>query len=267
MPAALVALPDASGLYVLTGSRPAVLVERLDDPDDGDPLVAAAASCWVLTMRTPTDSSSRPTAPTSIFVEWDPAEREAVQAGLARLGVRLTGCTASRLTDLQPSLGLLLESGLKLTISPGKERWLLERGQSGTWKWTRRTSDTSTGLYRYRLAQGNVFAWRPDPGAALVQVEPAVGRWLAHRAAGDRSVLLHEFLAHRLVVPEGTPLPSLLDRSLTLRTGLPPYTVLGHTVARAHPGWAYRVYENVDAATAEQVAGLLRQGLITDYGS
>lgn len=266
-PAALVSLPDSDGLSLLVGSRPGSLIERLDDPDDNDPAVAAAASSWMSTRRTPTDSAGRPVGPTAVYVEWDGAERRTVEDGLDRLGVRLLGCSADRLLELLPAIGRILQDGQQFVISPGKELWLLERSHNGTWQWVRRTSDTGAGFYRYRLAQGQVFAWRPALRAPLVQVEPAVGRWLAHGADGYRSILVHQFLSHRLLVPESAPLPALINRALTLRTGLPQYSVTGHTLEGAHPGWTYRAYENVGASTAERVADLLQQELKTDYGS
>src|SRR5690606_9278968 len=65
-PAALVALPSSSGMSVLAGSRPVRLLERMDDPDDDDPAVAAAARQWTLHYRTPTDLHGVPLGPTAV---------------------------------------------------------------------------------------------------------------------------------------------------------------------------------------------------------
>lgn len=265
-PAALVALPNAAGLSLLCGARPVRLLERMDDPDDDDNEVASAASCWAIHYRTPTDLGGQPIGPCAVFVEWDPAERETVRTGLNRLGVVLHGCTATRLLEMQPSLRSALRDGQDLQMSPGREPWTWDRAAGGTWEWVRRRSDTAPGLYRYQLARGNVFAWREAADTPLVVVEPAIGQWLARAANGQTSVLCHHFLGRVLLVPASASLPGLLGRALTLRTGLPAYPV-SLPQARGGTGTNYVAFENVDAAVAEQVAGLLAQELRTEYGT
>ncbi|MER6591040.1 hypothetical protein ABT214_04110 [Micromonospora purpureochromogenes] len=263
-PAALVALPSACGVSALVGARPTRLLERMDDPDDPEPIVAAAAGCWTVHYRTPTDLDKKPIGPCTVYVEWDSAERDAVRAGLTQLGVTMYGVAGTQLLRMHPSLQQAVRAGQPLTMSPGREPWLWRRTVTGNGEWVRRQADGAPGFYRYRLAQGNVFAWRAALGASLVKVEPAIGQWLALAAQGQTSLLIHRPVARTLLVSVTAPLPSLLARALVLRTALPPYRAYleGRDV---NPG--YLVYENVDAVTAEGVAQLLQQVLQINNGA
>ncbi|WP_406037356.1 hypothetical protein OG799_22670 [Micromonospora sp. NBC_00898] len=254
-PATLVALPASSGLYVLTGSRPFRLLERLNDPDDRDPLVAGAASSWEVHVRTPMDRSGCPAGPQAVYVEWDPAYRVSVRIGLQRLGVGLTGLLADALLAMQPGIRQLDLVGERLTMSPGREMWLRRRAANGSFEWAPVSSDAAPGLYCYRLRHRKVFAWRAALGAELVQVEFAVGEWLGRVAVGKTSLVLADGGARRLLaVPTSVPLPKLLARSLVLRSGLPPRAASSRT-----DGSLYLIYENVDAHTMEHVAHVLAQ--------
>ncbi|MEU8300865.1 hypothetical protein AB0C04_26710 [Micromonospora sp. NPDC048909] len=254
-PATLVALPAASGLYVLTGSRPLRLLERLNDPDDRDALVAEAASSWEVHVRTPMDRGGCPAGPQAVYVEWDPAHRDGVRLGLERLGVGLTGLLADALLAMQPGIRQLDLVGEQLTMSPGREMWLRYRVANGSFEWAPVSSDAAPGLHCYRLRHRRVFAWRAALGAELVQVEFAVGEWLGRAAVGKTNLLLADESARRLLaVPASVPLPKLLARSLVLRSGLPPREALSRT-----DGSSYQVYENVDAHTIGLVARVLAQ--------
>ncbi|PRY29288.1 hypothetical protein CLV70_1065 [Pseudosporangium ferrugineum] len=254
-PAELVALPASSGLYVLTGSRPIRLVERINDPDDDDPVVGDAVSAWEVHVRTLLDAHGVPAGPAAIYIEWDPTRRESVEKGLQRLGVGLTGSVAEALLAMQPGIHQLDLAGMPLTMSPGREMWMRRRNPSGAFDWIAASSDTAAGLYCYQLRHRRVYAWRSEPAAPLVQVEFAVGEWLLQTATGKTSCLLADAGAARLLaVPANLPLPRLLARSLVLRSGLPPHTATART-----DGTPYLVYDNVDARTIHHVAQLLAQ--------
>ncbi len=254
-PAMLVGLPASCGLYVLTGSRPLRLLERLNDPDDRDPVVAEAASSWVVHVRTPLDRSGYPAGPQAVYVEWDPAHRESVRIGLQRLGVTLTGVVADALLAMQPGIRQLDLIGARLAMSPGREMWLRSRASSGSFEWVPASSDAVPGLDRYRLRRRRVFAWRATLGSDLVQVEFAVGEWLGRAAIGKTSIILADGGARRLLaVPASVPLPKLLARSLVLRSGLPP-----RAASSRIDGTPYLIYENVDAHAMRHVAHALAQ--------
>jgi hypothetical protein len=258
-PAALVALPLACGLSVLAGARPTRLLERMDDPDDPQPAVAATAGHWTLHHRTPTDLDAAPTGPAAVYVEWDRAQAHVVRDGLAQLGVWMCGCSAAQLLQMHPSLRQAVDAGQQLLMSPGGDPWRWCRTAGGAWEWARSRTDSMPGLYRYRLRQGSEFAWRAVAGTALVRVEPTVGRWLALAAYGHTSLLVHNPNGRMLLTPVHAPLPGLLARALTLRTGLPPYRA-----SLTGRDQRYLVYENVDVSTSEHAARLLQQQLQID---
>lgn len=260
-PAALAALPSAAGLHVLTGARPVRLVERMDDPDDDDGCVAAAVACWTLQSRTPVRRDGRPVGPCAVYAEWVSRDRETVTKGLARLGVTVVGQIAGTLLATQPSLGAALETGQRLSMSPSREPLLWSRTASGQWEWFKRDDDAVRGLYWYRLKGQDVYAWRTGPGADLVEVDPAVGMWMGRESWGYTQLLDYDPIGRRLFTPPSAPLPDLVARSLTLRTGLPP-ALVDNVLDDTHvDGTARLVYENVDQRTATHVSRLLGQQL------
>jgi hypothetical protein len=258
-PATVVALPRAAGLSVLTGARPTRLLERMDDTDDADHNVAAAAAVWTLHVRTPTSLDEEPAGPCAVFVEWDHAEREVIESGLCQLGVLVNGCTSDWLLRMHPSLDQSIRRAQRFAMSPGREPWAYHRDATGRWQWSPRAVDAGPGLYRYPIARGDIYAWRESPEQPLAEVERATGLWLARAAIGQTSLLVHQPVSRLLLSPAEVRLPELIGRALALRSGLPPY--------RAHrrgTDTTYLVYENVDAATAYEVARLLRQDIETD---
>jgi hypothetical protein len=259
--AALVALPTAAGLSVLAGARPLRLLERLNDPDADGP-AGEAASMWVLHLRTGLGPGRVPLGPTSVFVEWDHQQQAVVDDGLAELGVQRTGLAGDTLLRMHPSITSQLKAGSQLLMSPGREPSHLAKTPGG-WVWQPRRLDTALGLYRYRLPHGSVFAWRDEAGD-LRLCPPSTGRWLAHAADGATRLLVHQPVENTLLVPGGVPLPDLLDRAVTLRSGMPPLLVRGHQVDGRGAARDYLAYVNVDAHSAEHLASLLHQHLETD---
>ncbi|KUL31267.1 hypothetical protein [Actinoplanes awajinensis] len=253
-PSTFVALPASAGLYALAGARPQQLLERLNNPDDPDAVVAEAALYWQVHHRTPVDVQGRPSGPQAIYLESDPAQRDVVQRGLQGLGVKMRGLVADALLALQPAITDLDAVGTRQTMSPGTE---IHRrtNLNGVYDWKPVRDDARPGLYSYRLRSGRAFAWRQSPGDSLVEVEFGVGEWLLRAAEGETS-LLHadQGTRRRLAVPEAVQLPRMISRALVLRSGLPP------RVSRIGPGPAlYLVYENVDSSTTRNVAQLLAQ--------
>ncbi|MFI5845608.1 hypothetical protein ACIA8K_38480 [Catenuloplanes sp. NPDC051500] len=257
-PAVLVALPASSGLYLFAGARPQRLLERLDNPDDDDPVVSEAASNWQLHRRTPVDAQGRPSGPQALYLEWDPAFRDIVRGGLRALGVTMHGLVADALLTMQPAISDLDSVGTRLTMSPGTEIHQRSPTVLGH-EWRRASDDTRPGFYSYKLRIGRMFAFRAETGTPLVKVEFSVGEWLL-RAIEGRTDLLYadESMRRRLAVPENAPLPRTLARALVMRTGLPPRTSsIGPSPTN------YQIYENVDSTTTGIVAQLLNQKPVT----
>lgn len=259
--ATMMSLPTAAGLSVLTGARPLRLLERLNDPDAVD-VVGEAASSWMLHLRTPLGQGRTPLGPATVYVEWDEQKRSAIDVGLDELGVTRTGLTADRLLKEAASAKQELEAGTALLLSPSREMFHLER-TAARYSWHPRRQDIAPGLYRYRLPHGNVFAWRTSEGA-LHTCSPATGRWLAHAAEGATHLLVHQPVTTTLLVPTDTPLPEMLDRAVTLRSGLAPFTVHNHQVEGRGAGRDYVGYVNVDARSADHLAALLGQRVEID---
>lgn len=261
-PAVAVALPEANGLYLLAGARPSRLVERLDDPDEADPLVADGVAQTSLEMRTAVDNHGRPVAPAAIYIAMEPRRADLVRTAYERLGVRLHGCTARWLVDTMPSLVRAVQAGQRFSHPPGSDAHLYANVQ-GAWRWTRVLDVDRPGMFRFRQGHRSVFGWRPQAGADLYEVEPAAGRWLTRRAL-ERMPLVHEHFADRLLVAEDLPLPAVLRRALVLRSGLPGYEVRCH-FSDIRGDMRMRAYENVNATVASQVARILGAGLHSAY--
>jgi hypothetical protein len=258
-PAAAVPLPSAGGLQLLTGARPLRLLERMDDADDPDELVAEAVQTWVLHRRSPLDDQGRPAAPTIIYLETDPGNAGTTEGGLHRLGVSRSTCTGDLLLDQLPSVQHILRSAQELTISPGGRTSHREDTPEGM-RWVPRGSDLASGLHRYRLVRGTFFAWREPSTRRLFRVDRYTGSWLDEHRNGRTKHLRHDLVQRTLLVPAGLPLPPLLLRALVLRTGFMPARreqLEGHGT-RHH---AHVCFENVDLRTADLVASRLGQDL------
>ncbi|MFC8190868.1 hypothetical protein ACFUMH_04290 [Cellulomonas sp. NPDC057328] len=261
-PAAAVALPEANGLYVLAGARPARLLERLDDPDDADPVVADGVGLTSVEVRTPVDRAGRAIGPAAAYIEMEPRHVDLVRGAYERLGVRHHGCTARWLLDTMPTLNRAVSTGQQFSHLPGSDPHVYAN-MRGTWRWVRTVDTDRQGFYSFRQRHRKVFAWRKQSGADLVEVEPAVGRWLVRRSS-EHLPLLHEHFADRLLVTQDLPLPSILRRALTLRTGLPAYPVrCQRSGGLSVP--PMRAYENVNAAVAARVAEILGADLRSEY--
>lgn len=260
-PATAVALPEANGLYVLSGARPARLLERLDDPEDADTVVGDGVALTSLEIRTPVDSVGRPVAPAAVYIEMEPRHVDLVRSAYARLGVRHRGCTARWLLDTMPTLDRAVSTGQHYSHVPGSDPHVYAHVQ-GAWRWIRTHDVERQGMYRFTQGHRSVFAWRPAPGRDLVDVEHAAGRWLARRAV-DRVPLVHEHFADRLLVAADLPLPTVLRRAVTLRSGMPSYDV--HCQLASGSALHARAYENVSAAAAEQVAHVLGAQVRPEY--
>ncbi len=268
-PAALVSLPDSAGLSVLTGARPDQVVERLEDPDDQDAAVGAMAGECFVHRRTPVDAAGSPDGPTAVYVEWDPAEEVLVRRGLGRLGVELVGCTGSALARMLPPLAELLTTSQQFTMPPGRDVWLYqnEKDLRGGWSWRSRATDAAIGFYRYRLARGDVYAWRGSLGGDLTEVEPALGKWLAWSAVAKGPLLRHHGRERVLLAPADLTLPEMARRALALRTGLPPFRLSGFRPGDGGAGRDHLAWDNVDRPTANRVASLLGQPLANENGT
>lgn len=261
-PAVAVALPDANGLYLFSGVRPARVLERLDDPDDPDPVVAGGVALTSLEVRTPVDKAGRPAGPAAIYIAMEPRHVDRVRSAYERLGVRLHGCTARWLLETAPTLDRTLRTGQRFSHAPGSDAHLYAHTQ-GVWQWVRTHHTDDHGMFRFRQGHRSVFAWRPASGADLVEVEPAAGRWLARRAV-ERDPVVHERFADRLFVAEELSPPAILRRALTLRSGMPAYEFRCQFVGGRF-GARMRAYENVDAGTARRVAEILGVELHSEY--
>ncbi|GIG58527.1 hypothetical protein Lfu02_28990 [Longispora fulva] len=260
-PAVLVALPAAAGLHVLAGARPLRLLERIDDPDDDDPAVAAAVISLTVHYRNPRTAAGQPLGPTVVYVEWDGGCRDRVRAGLGVLGVSLSGQVPVRLLEMQPSLDQAVVVGQQMEVSPGADPHRWSPTPSGGWQWVQRNTDAPSGFYQYTVNGQKKHAWR-DAEGIMTLVSSQNGQWLARASYGHTELLTHDPIARRLLAPANARLPELIDRALTLRTGLPP--------CRGRLGRADQpclVYENVDAPTAHQVAALLKQDLRDSDGT
>lgn len=259
-PAALVALPTASGLSMLCGSRPVRLLERLNDPDAPDS-VGEAASAWLLHLRTPVLDGRVPIGPTVALLESEEWHSDVVRRGLSALGVTRTGMTSISLLAGACTPQELLSDDAALTMPPSRDIAILERSV-GKWHWSARASDAGPGLYRYRLPHGNTFGWRTTLDGPLYRVDLASGRWLALEAFGNTAgQVAHHPTSNILIAPADTPLPGMVDRALTLRSGLPPFLVEEHRLAGRGAPRRYLAFVNVDAASAHKVAHVLAQQL------
>jgi hypothetical protein len=264
-PATVVALPNSAGLSVLAGARPLRLLERLNDVDDDDAVVGDAVSCWSLHTRTALRVGGEPAGPASVYLEWDPDQKPAVTCGLAKLGVGLTGTTSQVLLSMLGPLDRELKHTPPLLMSPGHQMWRWTR-RDARWHWSLRADDGPAGFYRYRIASGNRFGWRPEAGGPLLPIEPALGRWLSLRAEGQTALLHHHVVGNLLIVPADLRLPRLLDRALTLRSGLPPDLMIGYRLDERRAPGNYLAYENVDRPAADAAAAVIGQHLQTDVG-
>jgi hypothetical protein len=255
----LVDLPAANGLCLLTGARAQRLIERLLDDQDRDDGVAELAMSIEVMQRTQLDGNGRPLAPTSVYVSYDPTSAEVVRAGLKRLRVGMAGIASIAIMRHHPSLKGALTEGLSFSSSPSSKFRRRSQDRDGRTFWSERVDDFTWGLYEYIRPQGTTFAWRDEDGT-LTAVDRQIGVWVDEQAHERVQHLKHSVLGRQLAVPcgQGMGLPALLERALIARSGLlprrvPPLEISG---LRRQSHW---VFENIDAATADQVGTLLKQ--------
>ncbi|HEY3545167.1 MAG TPA: hypothetical protein VGK17_03645 [Propionicimonas sp.] len=262
-PATAVALPNARGLFLLVGVRPLRLLERLDDPDDGDPLVSDAVCSLTVHYRTALRNGREPAGPSTVYLEIDLAQMHVVRVGLERLGICLHGGTADFLLASAPSLHDAVRAGQVFTHAPGRDP-VVYRRVAGEWRWLRAADDHLPGLHRFKQGHRRVFVWRDATTGTMSEVEPAVGQLLA-RAGEKPPTMWREHFTDRLFVPRGVALPGMVERALLLRTGLPPYSFRWH---REQGGAEFRarVFENVGESAAEEVARAVQIPLDTEFG-
>ena len=251
---ALVELPASNGLLLLVGARPPRLLERLEDDTDANPAVAEAASLWMIHRRLQLVDGI-PAAPTGIYLEIDTAHASRMLEGLAALGVHVTTDPAPRLLSGLPTQTQLKACAIELAVSPGGETQRRRLSLDGSTDWHQTDVDRGPGLYRYRLAHGDRYAFRESAEAPLLAVERASGVWLddLRQQATDEQLrrLVHQTGARTLDVSAQLGLPWPVRRALTLRTGLLP-TVRQQPDSAVDRG-KHTTYRNIDSDTAEAV--------------
>jgi hypothetical protein len=258
-PATLLRLPVSNGLHVLCGARPITLIERIDDPDDPDERVAEASSALIVHRRTPF-RDDQPAGPTAVLVEWDLACRGAVVEGLRLVGVEVE---TSSLLSLLPTLDEALSAATHFTASPARQVQVRVWSPYQRPEWRDRTTDVQPGLYRYCLGWRDVFGFRAGLNEPLIEIDRYLGIWADERARGRDPRLLHHSTSSRLLVDTDMPLPPLLARALTLRTGLPPWLVRDVRADERPSPTNYLVYDNVNAEIAQQAARTIGQSHVT----
>lgn len=255
-PAALVALPSAQGLMLLTGARPRRLLRRMTHDTDANVDVADAALCLEVHFRSQIGSDGAPQGPASAYVEVDPAQMPLILRSMSALGVTVSGLSSDGLLMWHSSIHDAARTGMAFALSPSRAPELRVRDKSGEASFRTRADDVSPGLYRYRLARGDQFGWRQERGGPMVRVDLVTGLWLDEVRSGMPDHFRFSIIDRKLAYRGRLPLPPLIERALVLRSGLWPTSD-----SQLVRGWPNRatVFVNVDAATAERVTQLLGQ--------
>jgi hypothetical protein len=263
---ALVAMPRADGLHLLTGARPTRVLQRLDDEDDKNDAVANAVMNYEFHQRTQVDSSSGyPLGPTVVYVAAQPGSLDVIRQGLVDLGISMPSAKpADTIVSVLPTLRAIRESGLRMEFSPARRMSVWRRGALGGYDWQDVTSDLAPGLYRYRTSYNVTrFAWRGAVGEKLLHLSDlSTGKWLEESRAGRRDHVKFAEGKSLLFVPTELGLPHLMLRALVLRTGLLPGR--RHLLCSKRSKEHY-VFENVGRVAAETVTNHLEQVLTDVY--
>jgi len=261
-PAALVGLPSADGIYLLTGARPTGALRRLFSSADDDEAVARAAQLFLPFRRTQTDPRThRPLGPTTLYLAPQPGAMGRIAEGLEALGIEACDVKpADGLLEALPAPEQIVQYGTTLTISPSSRFsvWRRDHGLRTSYTWRDASDDAAPGLYQYRTTYGTkIHAWRPKLMSDLVLLpDVATGKWMDEVRENRRTHLKHNQGKRLLFAPVALGLPHLVKRSLVLRTGFQPTKR-----ALGGQGDVYYVYENVGPTAASRVAQLLGQDL------
>ena len=241
-PAAVVRLPAADGVAVLTGSRRRSTISRLSATD----LAVHEVS--------PEPAAAGIPVPTAVFVQFDSSAALADAAQEA--GAAYGGCAAERLVARLRTIGpgapaappAVANETLERRTGPGPRDWELIEA---------RASAFPDGLYslkingrrEFRTVQSGVWL-RCDMSSGvfleLARLGQSAMRWRPESGHGREHV-------GTLFIDWGAPLPPLHARSLTLCSGLiPRFSGSAGTV----------IYRNVPHLVAKAVAGSLHQALV-----
>jgi hypothetical protein len=227
-------LPSAGATAVLVGSRPRVLLDRLQRLTDPD-----RASDLIVVEYTP------PGAPKSIYIQHESVA--AVTELAQRLGAQYEAFPARHLSGLLPSLAALLDSARTAAEPPrgySTER-LEERSQS----WVEADIANQPGLYRFRSYGPDQY--RLNDGCRWLEIGRDLGVWAAlARTRNDVLKYQRQEVNGTLSVPGIARLPLLHARAAVLCSGLPPTNVDG--VIR---------YVNVPRTIAVRIARSLGQSI------
>ena len=132
---------------------------------------------------------------------------------------------------------------------PFGEDWQVHRFSAETLKWVSAIAEearaASFGLYRFRIAHQLQYYIQLHGGVYKIPVQ--VGKYLVLRKKRQR-VVVYDVDNHTFSVPVSYRLPLLVDRALTLCSGLVPRIENGRLL-----------YTNVSSSIAMTAASLLRQ--------
>lgn len=132
---------------------------------------------------------------------------------------------------------------------PFGEDWEVHRFSAETLKWSLATAEearaASFGLYRFRIA--HQLQYYIQLRGRVYKIPVQVGKYLVLRKKRQH-VVVYDADNHTFSVPVSYRPPLLVDRALTLCSGLIPYVENGHLI-----------YPNVSSSIAMTATSLLRQ--------
>jgi hypothetical protein len=237
-PPLLTLLPSAGAHALLTGARTRWLFDRLSEvtKDDRD--------LYVLPV-------SQRLAPTAILIAC--ADETNIESLAKVLGIGYEFSVSERLSGLLPEL----DSYLALApVMPAPRGYGVARFNVATLAWQDADTDSRPGFYRYE-AYGRPIYRLIDDEHAVHEVDLAIGAWAALSRWGENRLSFKEDVVNgTLVVPIGTPLPTLHARTAALCSGLAPGRVDGFLWYRNVPRHiGVRIARSVDQTLVDLPVG------------
>ena len=268
-PTVLAVLPNARSLRVLTGARPTELLAILRDSDDDLPDGAASELVQNLTYHQvrQTNISGTPNGPDTYLVQLASNTKNAPVQSTSDQYSELaiwneTGFSWSLLNSIETMAERLdgehefgLVAGAKLHIWNAS----VTHSLSGSWRSLDRLPNDGKHFLRITVGFSTRYAWWEPTGSGLSDTGWPFGRWAFQAARTAKPIVFHSAATRQLLVPDGIPLPPLVAKALTARTGiLPRVAKLGAAQGR-DSSIAYNVFENISIPFALKTTSILGQ--------
>lgn len=268
-PTVLATLPNARSLRVLCGGRPTELLAILRDSDDDLPEGAASELVQNLTYQQirQTNLAGTPVGPDTYLIQLASNTKHApvqpTSDQYSELAIWNETGFSWRLLDSIETMAERLGGRYPFSLEAGAKlhTWSASviHDLSGGWRSLDRLPSEGRHFLRVTMGFSMRYGWWEPNGSGLSDVGWEFGRWAFQAAESHRSLVFHKAVSRQLLVPDNIPLPPLVSKALTSRTGILPRIAKRGAAPGRDSSIAFKVFENISIPFAVKTASILGQ--------